>query len=56
MKRYLAFLIVLASHSLAQAQHEIRCKLVDTSVALSVAAAFVATDNVATDKSAGRLY
>lgn len=29
MKRYLAVLIVLASYSLAQAQHEIRCTLVD---------------------------
>jgi hypothetical protein len=30
MKHCLAFLIVLASYSLAQAQHEIRCKLVDS--------------------------
>ena len=30
MKRCLAFLIVLASYSLAQAQHEVRCRLVDT--------------------------
>jgi hypothetical protein len=29
MKCYLAFLIVLASYSLAQAQHEIRCELAD---------------------------